>query len=70
MAIEATRIGAFVDYHNNGHYHELLNNVTPADAYFGRDQEIMARRKQIKERTLKLKRKPYRKVIANAQTVY
>jgi len=64
------RIGAFVDYYNNERYHESLNNVTPADVYFGRSQEILARRKQIKERTLKLRRKLYRKMIANAQTVY
>jgi transposase InsO family protein len=64
-----TRIGAFVNYYNNERYHESLNNVTPADVYFGRSQEILERRKQIKERTLKLRRKHYRNMIANAQTV-
>jgi putative transposase len=64
------RIGAFVDYYSNQRYHESLNNVTPADVYLGRDREILARRKQIKERTLKLKRKLYRNMIATAQTVY
>ena len=64
------RIGAFVDYYNNERYHESLKNVTPADVYFGRDKEILERRKQIKERTLKLRRKHYRKMIATAQTVY
>ncbi|RLD56569.1 MAG: transposase [Bacteroidetes bacterium] len=33
-----------------------LNNVTPADVYFGRDQEILANREFIKQRTL-LKRR-------------
>ena len=35
---------------------ESLNNVTPADVYFGRDQEILAKREIIKQRTL-LKRR-------------
>jgi hypothetical protein len=33
-----------------------LNNVTPADVYFGRDLEILAKREIIKQRTL-LKRR-------------
>jgi len=33
-----------------------LNNVTPADVYFGRDQEILTKRKIIKQCTL-LKRR-------------
>jgi len=64
------RVRAFVDYYNHERYHESLNNVTPADVYFGRDQMILERRKQIKERTLKLRRKHYRKLIDTAQTVY
>ncbi|MDP7489792.1 MAG: IS3 family transposase, partial [Arenicellales bacterium] len=31
------QIGAFIEHYNNHRYHESLNNVTPADAYFGRD---------------------------------
>ena len=46
------KISEFVDYYNNQRYHESLNNVTPADAYFGRDQEILKRRMKIKQQTL------------------
>ncbi len=50
------KISEFVDYYNNQRYLESLNNVTPADAYFGRDQEILKRRRKIKQQTL-LKRR-------------
>jgi len=29
------QIGAFVEYYNNERYHESLNNVRPADVFFG-----------------------------------
>ena len=50
-------IGRFIDYYNNERYHESLNNVTPADVYFGRNREIETRRERIKRRTLKRRRK-------------
>jgi len=48
-----TAIGSFVEYYNNKRYHESLNNVTPADVYFGRNGDIEEKRKQIKWRTLR-----------------
>ena len=47
----STRIAEFVDYYNNHRYHESLNNVTPADMYFGRAREILTRREKIKRET-------------------
>jgi hypothetical protein len=41
-----------VDYYNNKRYHESLNNVTPADVYFGRDKQILKKRKLMKEKTM------------------
>jgi hypothetical protein len=40
-------------------YHEALGNLTPADVFHGRDREIKARRAQIKEKTMRLRRAQY-----------
>ncbi len=29
------QIDLFIDYYNNDRYHEALNNLTPADVYYG-----------------------------------
>ena len=50
-------IQAFVDYYNNHRYHESLGNVTPADVYFGRQKQVLNRRKEIKIETIKERRK-------------
>jgi transposase InsO family protein len=33
-----TRIGKSVNYYNHERYHESLDNLTPADVYYGRGQ--------------------------------
>jgi putative transposase len=48
---------SFVHYYNHERYHESLDNMTPADVYYGRDQEIKNRRHHTKMRTLKERRK-------------
>jgi len=52
-------VAAFVDYYNNHRYHESLNNLTPADVYFGRGEEILKRRALIKQQTMKKRRRNY-----------
>ncbi len=42
------RLAEFVDYYNMRRYHESLDNLTPADVYFGRGQTILTRRENIK----------------------
>jgi putative transposase len=50
-------IGEFVNYYNHERYHESLDNLTPADVYFGRAQKIKSRRHQTKINTLNARRK-------------
>ena len=50
------QIGVFVDHYNNHRYHESLNNVTPADVYFGRAKDILRERKTIKKQTIEYRR--------------
>ena len=58
------QIGAFVEYYNNQRYHESLNNVTPADVYFGRDKAILRERERIKKRTIQQRRLQHQKQAA------
>jgi transposase InsO family protein len=53
-------IARFVEYYNNERYHESLKNVTPADVYFGRNEEVITRREKIKRRTLRERRRQHR----------
>ena len=58
------QIEAFVTYYNNERYHESLNNVTPADVYFGRDKSIIRERKKIKKLTIQKRRLQHQKQAA------
>lgn len=57
-------ISDFVDHYNNHRYHEALNNVTPADVYFGRRHKILTMREKIKKQTMQQRRRLNLKPIA------
>ena len=50
------QISAFVESYNNKRLHESLNNLTPADVYFGRAQAILEERERIKKITIQNRR--------------
>ncbi|MEY9460315.1 hypothetical protein ABH973_000728 [Bradyrhizobium ottawaense] len=45
------QVGVFVEYYNHVRYHESIDNLTPADVYFGRAEAILAERNRIKRDT-------------------
>lgn len=58
------QIDAFVDQYNHRRYHESLQNLTPADVYFGRGHTILKQRKRIKRKTLETRRLLHRQSAA------
>ncbi len=58
------QIDAFVDHYNNRRYHESLDNVTPADVYFGRDKAILRDREEIKKQTIRQRRLQHKRLAA------
>ena len=57
-------IAGFVNHYYHHRYHESLNNLTPADVYFGRGQTILLERERIKKKTLQTRRLQHRKTAA------
>jgi transposase InsO family protein len=49
----------FVAYYNNERYHESLDNVTPADVYFGRQYAVLSERAKIKRLTMQKRKQEY-----------
>jgi transposase InsO family protein len=49
-------IADFVSYYNNQRYHELLDNITPVDVFYGKEKDVQSKREKIKRRTMALRR--------------
>ena len=58
------QIEAFVEHYNHQRYHEILSNVTPVDAYFGRAPATIKQRESIKRLTIEHRRLQHRKLAA------
>jgi hypothetical protein len=55
------QIEAFVANYNHRRYHESIDNLTPADVYFGRGQTILLERERIKRKTIQNRRLLHRR---------
>ena len=62
------RIEAFVAHYNHLRYHESIDNLTPADVYFGRGQTILLERERIKRKTIQHRRLHHNTHAAENQT--
>ena len=54
----------FVAYYNDERPHESLDNVAPADVYYGRAAEVLSEREEIKRKTMKRRKNEWRAAIA------
>jgi putative transposase len=52
-----TRKLRLLPYCNNERYHDSLDNVTPADVYFGKRYEVLTERDKVKRRTMERRKK-------------
>ena len=54
-----SRIGEFINHYNTRRYHESLNNLTPEDVWLGRGETILQQRRNIKAKTMNLRKQLY-----------
>jgi putative transposase len=62
-------VAGFLDFYNHHRYHKALRNLTPADVYHGRREEILQRRKEAKQRTIEERRR-FNQCPQRARTVH
>ena len=56
MLFAEQAIGQWVQHYNHERFHEALNNLTPADVFYGRGEEILELREMIKRNTLAMRK--------------
>ncbi|MBI3743171.1 MAG: hypothetical protein HY261_02665 [Chloroflexi bacterium] len=62
-----TAVAAFVDYYNFRRYHQALGDVTPADVLHGRREQILLRRKEVRQQT-NVSRQAYNRALRELPT--
>ena len=62
------QIARFIERYNHRRYHESLQNLTPADVYFGRGRTILLERERIKRDTIRQRRLKHQLKAALSQT--
>ena len=55
-------VAGFVHHYNHHRYHESIDNLTPAQVYFGTGAAVLEKRKRIKARTLRERRKAHQQL--------
>ena len=62
------RLAEFIGYYNSRRYHESLNNLTPADVYFGRGRAVLSWRENVKLKTIEGRRRLHQSFAAKGST--
>lgn len=60
-------VGKFVQHYNRHRYHESIDNLTPAQVYYGKAAEVLERRKRIKARTLKRRKQQHERAMVQKE---